>query len=64
VVILGGLDSVIGTIAGGTIVGLLISYTSGYVGGGMEQVVPFVVLVLILLVKPYGLFGQVRIERV
>ena len=64
VVILGGLDSVIGTIAGGTIVGLLISYTSGYIGGGMEQVVPFVVLVLILLVKPYGLFGQVRIERV
>jgi branched-chain amino acid transport system permease protein len=64
VVILGGLDSVIGTIAGGTVVGLLISYTSGYFGGGMDQVVPFVVLVLILLVKPYGLFGQVRIERV
>ena len=55
------------------IVGLLISYTAGYQiellglrlgGGGLEQVVPFVILVLILLIKPYGLFGEVRIERV
>ena len=64
VVILGGLDSVVGTIVGGAIVGLLYNYTSGYVGRGLEQVVPFVILVLILMVKPYGLFGQVRIERV
>jgi branched-chain amino acid transport system permease protein len=64
VVILGGLDSVTGTIVGGAIVGLLYNYTSGYIGRGLEQVVPFVVLVLILMVKPYGLFGQVRIERV
>jgi branched-chain amino acid transport system permease protein len=64
VVILGGLDSLGGTVVGGAIVGLLIQYSAGYIGHGLEQVLPFAVLVLILLVKPYGLFGQVRIERV
>lgn len=64
VVILGGLDSIPGTMIGGAIIGLLIQYTSGYVGGGLQQVIPFVALVLILMVRPYGLFGEVRIERV
>jgi branched-chain amino acid transport system permease protein len=64
VVILGGLDSVAGAVVGGAVIGLLTSYTGGYVGGGLETVIPYFALVLILLVKPYGLFGQVRIERV
>lgn len=64
VVILGGLDSVPGTIVGGVVIGLLTSYAAGYVGRGLEQVIPYVVLVLILLVRPYGLFGETRIERV
>ncbi|MDQ3944590.1 MAG: branched-chain amino acid ABC transporter permease [Actinomycetota bacterium] len=64
VVILGGLDSIVGTVIGGVIVGLLGQYSAGYIGPGLQQVVPFVILILILLVKPYGLFGQVRIERV
>lgn len=64
VVILGGLDSVLGAVVGGAVIGLLTAYTGGYVGGGLETVIPYVALVLILLVKPYGLFGQVRIERV
>lgn len=64
VVILGGLDSVLGAVVGGAVIGLLTSYTGGYAGGGLETVIPYVALVLILLVKPYGLFGQVRIERV
>jgi branched-chain amino acid transport system permease protein len=64
VVILGGLDSIPGAVVGGAIIGLLTSYTGGYVGGGLETVVPYIALVLILLIKPYGLFGQVRIERV
>jgi branched-chain amino acid transport system permease protein len=64
VVILGGLDSLLGAAVGGAIVGVLYSYVGGYIGDGLEQVIPFVVLVLILLVKPYGLFGEVRIERV
>lgn len=64
VVILGGLDSIPGAVVGGAIIGLLSAYTGGYVGGGLEEVIPYVALVAILLVKPYGLFGQVRIERV
>lgn len=64
VVILGGLDSIVGTIVGGVIIGLLTQYTAGYVGGGLQSVIPYIALVLILLVRPYGLFGEVRIERV
>jgi branched-chain amino acid transport system permease protein len=64
VVILGGLDSVPGAMVAGAIIGLLITYTAGYVGGGLQQVIPYVILVLILLFRPYGLFGEVRIERV
>jgi branched-chain amino acid transport system permease protein len=64
VVIVGGLDSIIGTVAGGIIVGLVKSFSSFYFHGGVDEIIPFVVLVFILLVKPYGLFGQVRIERV
>jgi branched-chain amino acid transport system permease protein len=64
VVILGGLDSIPGAIVGGAIIGLLEAYTGGYVGHGLNQVVPFVVLVLVLMVRPYGLFGKVQIERV
>jgi branched-chain amino acid transport system permease protein len=63
VVILGGLDSVPGTIVGGAVIGLLSQYAEG-LSPGASQVVPYVALVLILLVRPYGLFGQVRIERV
>ena len=64
VVIVGGLDSVPGAVVGGAIIGLLTAYTGGYIGEGLDQVIPYVALVAILLVKPYGLFGQVRIERV
>jgi branched-chain amino acid transport system permease protein len=64
VVILGGLDSVPGAVVGGVIIGLLEAYTGGYVGGGLSQVIPFIILILILMVKPYGLFGEARIERV
>jgi branched-chain amino acid transport system permease protein len=64
VVILGGLDSIPGAIIGGIIIGLLETYTGGYIGNGLNQVVPFIVLILILMVRPYGLFGQEIIERV
>jgi branched-chain amino acid transport system permease protein len=68
VVIVGGLDSVGGAILGGLLVGVLENLAGGYLdpvfGGGVKEVAPFVALVLILMVKPYGLFGRVRIERV
>ena len=64
VVILGGLDSIPGTLVGGVVIGLLAEYTSAYIDPKLQEVVPFAVLVLILLARPYGLFGQARIERV
>lgn len=68
VVILGGLDSIGGAILGGFIMGVLENLAGGYLGpvfgGAIKEVAPFVVLVLILMVRPYGLFGKVEIERV
>jgi len=67
VVILGGLDSIAGAVVGGFIVGLVENIAGGYldpyVGGGVKDLAPFVVLVLILFIKPYGLFGKQDIER-
>jgi len=64
VVILGGLESIGGAIIGGLIIGLLETFTGGYVSTSLREVVPYIALVFILLVKPYGLFGLVEIERV
>ncbi len=65
VVILGGLDSIPGALIGAAVIGLLEAYSGGYIGdGSLSQVIPFIVLVLILMVRPYGLFGQEIIERV
>jgi branched-chain amino acid transport system permease protein len=67
-VILGGLDSIVGAIIGGLTIGILENLMGGYLdmylGGGVKEVAPFVVLVVILMIKPYGLFGTVEIERV
>ena len=67
VVILGGLDSILGAVVGGFIVGIVENLAGGYLDpyfhGGVKDVAPFVVLVLILLFKPYGLFGKAEIER-
>ena len=68
VVILGGLDSVMGAIIGGVLIGVLENLSGGYldplVGGGVKEVAPFVVLVVILMLRPYGFFGKPEIERV
>jgi branched-chain amino acid transport system permease protein len=68
VVILGGLDSIIGAIVGGIIIGVLENFSGGYldplVGGGLKEVAPYIALILILMFKPYGLFGKKKIERV
>jgi branched-chain amino acid transport system permease protein len=64
VVILGGLDSIGGAIIGGLIIGLLETFTGGYLSPSLRDVVPYIVLVFILLIRPYGLFGLVEIERV
>ena len=65
VVILGGLDSIPGALIGAVIIGLLEAYAGGYVGdGSLAQVISYVILLLILMIRPYGLFGQEIIERV
>lgn len=67
-VILGGLDSILGAIIGGLTIGVLENLMGGYLdqflGGGVKEVAPFVVLLVILMIKPYGLFGIEEIERV
>jgi len=67
-VIVGGLDSLLGTIVGALVIGILESLTAGYidplVGGGFSHVAPYVVLIATLLVRPYGLFGRPDVERV
>jgi len=68
VVILGGLDSIGGALVGGVVVGILENLAGGYLdpllpGAGVKEVAPFVALVLILMVRPYGLFGTREIER-
>jgi branched-chain amino acid transport system permease protein len=68
VVILGGLDSINGVIVGGVIVGVVEALTSGfvdpYVGGGMKDFAPYVLMVFMLMVRPYGIFGRRLIERI
>jgi len=68
VCLLGGLESIIGALVGGICLGIIENVCAGYldplVGGGIQEVAAFVVLLIILLVKPYGLFGEVRIERI
>jgi branched-chain amino acid transport system permease protein len=64
VVILGGLDSIGGAILGGVIIGVLETFTGGYVSTSLREIIPYIVLVFILMVRPYGLFGLVEIERV
>ena len=69
VVILGGLDSISGAVVAGIIMGLIQQFASGYLDGnwglnGTGEVLPYILLLLILLVKPHGLFGIHEIERV
>jgi branched-chain amino acid transport system permease protein len=64
VVILGGLDSIGGAILGGLIIGVLETFTGGYISTSLREIIPYIVLIIILMIKPYGLFGLVEIERV
>ncbi len=69
VVILGGLDSILGAVVAGIIMGLIQQFASGYLDGnfglnGTGDVMPYIVLLIILLFKPHGLFGIHEIERV
>lgn len=64
VLIVGGLDSLTGVIAGGLLVGWLQSMTGAYLGGHTRDITPFVVVLVVLLLRPHGLFGRKEIERI
>ena len=70
VVLLGGLNSIGGAIVAGIILGVLENVAAGYLdpllpaGGGLANVFPFIVMIIVLIFKPYGLFGLQRIERI
>jgi branched-chain amino acid transport system permease protein len=68
-VILGGLDSLLGAALGGLIIGVLENISEGLAKeflnlGGFKEVASFIILILILMIKPYGLFGSKEVERV
>jgi branched-chain amino acid transport system permease protein len=68
VVILGGLDSFGGAVVAGPIIGLAESLGGGYLTrflwAGVKDVIPFVIIIIVMVIKPYGLFGEERIERI
>jgi len=68
VVILGGLDSFSGAVVAGPIIGLAESLGGGYLTehlwAGVKDIIPFVIIIIVMVIKPYGLFGEERIERI
>ncbi len=68
VVILGGLDSFLGAIIAGPIIGLAQTLGGGYLTKltweGIKDVIPFIIIIIVMFVKPFGLFGEKRIERI
>jgi branched-chain amino acid transport system permease protein len=68
VVILGGLDSFAGAMIAGPIIGLVETVGSGYLTsqnwGGYREVIPFIIIIIVMFIRPYGLFGESRIERI
>jgi branched-chain amino acid transport system permease protein len=68
VVILGGLDSFVGAVVAGPIIGLCESlgggYLTPYTWAGIKDVIPFIIIIIVMVIKPYGLFGETRIERI
>ena len=63
VVIVGGLDSALGALLGGLFIGLIEALAGAYLGGEYKLLATFIVLVGVLMVRPYGLFGTHEIER-
>ena len=70
-IILGGLDSIPGAVVGGIIIGLAQVLTAGYeshfagfLGNGFHEIAPYILLLIVLLIRPYGIFGSRKVERV
>lgn len=67
-IILGGMDSVHGSIVGGLIIGVVENlagfYLEDYLGSGINDVAAYVIVLIVIMIRPYGLFGTREIERV
>jgi branched-chain amino acid transport system permease protein len=68
VVILGGLDSFLGAMIAGPIIGLAENVGGGYLTPltwpGVRDIIPFVIIIIVMFIRPHGLFGERRIERI
>jgi branched-chain amino acid transport system permease protein len=62
--VLGGLDSPPGAVVGGIVLGLVLSYVSGYEGSALVPLAALAILVLVLMIRPTGLFAATRERRV
>lgn len=65
-IILGGLDSIPGAVVGGVVIGMVYTLAQGYsvLGTNFYTIAPYLVMILVLLIRPYGLFGSRKVERV
>lgn len=70
-IIIGGLDSLKGAVVGGTVVGVAMALTKTFqptaapwLGNGFDNVVPYLIMLIVLLIRPYGLFGTKEVQRV
>jgi branched-chain amino acid transport system permease protein len=62
--ILGGLDSVLGSAIGGLLIGVAENLAGGYIGSGYKEIAGFAIILVVMMVRPHGLFGEKDIERV
>ncbi|WP_372656664.1 branched-chain amino acid ABC transporter permease [Hydrogenophaga sp.] len=62
--VLGGFDSVLGSGVSGLIIGVFENLVGGYLSSGLKEVAGFMLILVVLMVRPFGLFGEKRIERV
>ena len=64
VIIFGGVDSLGGCIIGGFVVGILEKLAAGFIDPKVAEITPYIILLLVLIIRPEGLFGEKRIERI
>src|SRR6516162_6577848 len=62
--VIGGLDSPVGAVVGGLLLGLTLSYAGGYLGSELVLVYGLVVLALVLMIRPAGIFSSARVRRI
>jgi branched-chain amino acid transport system permease protein len=64
VVILGGMESFLGCIVAGPIIGICETFGGSLFGSSVKELIPFLIIMIVIMFKPFGLFGEERIERI